>query len=148
MTLTYNQQEFRLQCCVAKQIPSWYPGLEFTAFPGRPGDAKDGFFKRMMGVKPGWPDLLFTWNYGILECGVIELKIETGRLSNDQNRRISSLHRLGWKTATCRTARRVHETICEWGHTPKHSSIEEPNYNSWEENLKQGWGFYEKIQTD
>lgn len=142
MTLSYHQKEFLLQCCVAEQIPSWFPGLEFTAFPGRPGDGRDGHFKRMMGVKPGIPDLLFTWNDGYLRCGMIELKTDSGRISNDQNKVISAWSRLGWRNAVCRTAQEVFEALCLWGHTPKHSAVEEPDLRSWDQKTQDTFNFY------
>ncbi len=140
--LTPNQKEFKLQCAVVEHLASAFPGLEYTAFPGRPGSARDGFFKRKMGVKPGVPDLIFTWNDGHLRAGLIELKADTGRVSNDQNRVMSAWSRLGWSTNVCRTVRQVHETLQSWGITPKHNGIQEPDYRSWDEQMQQAMDLY------
>ena len=143
MTLSPQQREFIYQCCVVEQIPSWFPGLLFTAFPGKGGDAKDGFMKKRMGVKPGWPDIQYTWNSGKLECGVTELKVTGGRVSPDQNRRISELDRMGWHTEVCwNTAESVFKALCSWGLDPKSKSIKEPDYRTWDEKTKDAFNYY------
>lgn len=122
-----TQAEYRLQVAVAKHLDSAFPHLLYTAFPGRPGDAADGFHKKAMGVKSGVPDLLFFWPQVF---AAIELKIESGVVSSQQNKFASSFVKAGGKFAVCRTVRQLHNKLKEWGVAPLHNAVTEPDYRS------------------
>ncbi len=134
--ITRNQAEFRLQVAVVNHLKSAFKEVIWTAFPGRPGNAKDGFMKKAMGVKPGVPDLLFWWQYPcavdkkLIQCAGIELKSAKGKISPDQNRFASYFTAIGGKFACCNTVRQVHDALKNWGLRPTHESIVEPDTRS------------------
>ena len=131
--LTPNQREFKIHVAAVEHIKSCFPGLLFFHIPGRPGDATDGYFKKLMGAEAGASDLLFSWNDGMLRVGVIELKAEGGRLSTQQNKFFSKFSHIGWRTAIAWSVQDVHNTLKKWGHKPKYESVMEPDLRSWDE---------------
>ncbi len=80
--------EQRLQIEVAAYLD--YALLEtvilWTAFPAGGGGMRRGALLKLMGLKKGWPDLLFIWKGINLRLNVagIELKSSTGRQSPGQ----------------------------------------------------------------
>jgi len=143
---TRQQLEFILHVAVVEHIRNCFPGLFFLHIPNRPGDATDGFFKQKMGAKKGASDLLFSWNFGKLEVGVIELKapgIKT--LSNDQNKFFSYVDALGWRHALCDSIRKVHDTLVRWGHKPQYDTVTEPDYRSDAQKKQDMYDFYKPI---
>ena len=139
---TRNQKEYALQVCVAEQLDGWFPYLRWTAIPNRPGDAADGFFKKKMGVKAGMVDILCSWKVGNhLEGGLIELKVDT-RVSNDQNKVMSSWSKIGWHTAVCYTAREVKDVLTLWGNKPAHNGCYEPDYRTEQEKFSDSFDFF------
>ncbi len=136
-----NQSEYKLQLAVVKHLTSAFPGLLYTHAANRPSGAADGYFKKLMGLRAGTPDLLFWWStpyyeYNVsppthkIHCGAIELKTSTGKVSNDQNRFASSFTHIGGKFAVCRTVQGVHDALLGWGIVPTHHAILEPDLRS------------------
>lgn len=125
--LRRTQQEFRLQLAVVKHLQSAFPTLIWTHVANRPGDAKDGYMKKLMGSKAGVPDLLFWWRGG---AGAIELKAPQGRVATAQNKFLSALHSVGVKVAVCRSVAEVHKALKSWGLTPRTESVQEPDIRS------------------
>ena len=154
--LTKFQKEFRLQVCVVKQLPIWYPGLLWLHIPNKPGGetdaarAKDGALKKMMGVKAGASDLMFHWRevdpyllekYGIrdywkIHAAYIELKAPEGKLETPQNKFLSAYSAIGCHTAVCNTARGVHAKLESWGLRPASRGITEPDYRTLDDKHK------------
>lgn len=132
-----NQAEFKLQLAVVEHLKSAFPCLLWTHVPNKGGSAKDGFFKKAMGVRPGVADLIFWWsqhqhfsNTNLIKCGAIELKASKGKQSSDQNKFASSFVHVGGKYAVCKSVREVHEALKSWGLTAKHEHCIEPDTRS------------------
>lgn len=126
-----TQAEFRIQVAVVKHIEFAFPHVFFTAFPGRPGDAQDGYFKKVMGTKPGVADILCWFRFqGELVSGAIELKEPKGQWKTAQNKWASSFVNIGGKYSVCRSVKDVHDTLVRWGNVPRHSTIIEPDLSS------------------
>jgi hypothetical protein len=79
--------------------------VEWTCFPAGGGGAVRGTFLKKMGLKRGWPDLIFLRNgqfYGL------ELKAEKGKLSEAQ---VGTQSRLGLCGGLIATAWSIEESI-------------------------------------
>jgi hypothetical protein len=125
--LKRSQLEFRLQVAVVDHIAKCF-SVWFTAFPGRPGDAKDGFMKKKMGVKAGVPDILVILKGGIL--GAIELKIKGGVQNKAQHEEPCYMAAQGAKVGLCTSVRQVHDLLVSWGCKAKYDSVQEPDLRS------------------
>lgn len=131
--LRRTQAEFRLQLAVIKHLESAFPQVMFTAFPGRPGDAQDGYFKKIMGTKAGVADLLLYFRLkpnGRPSSAAIELKAPGGVWDSKQNLWGSAFTSIGGKYAVCRSVQQVHDTLVKWGLLPLHNSIVEPDLST------------------
>jgi hypothetical protein len=138
-----TQAEFRIQVAAVKHISTAFPNVMFTAFPGRPGDAQDGFFKKIMGTKAGVADLLLWYRQNDnLISAAIELKEPYGTWKTAQNKWASAFVSIGGKYAVCRSVKQVHDTLVKWGNVPKHTSIEEPDLRSETEKFRDNFDFY------
>lgn len=125
--LRRTQQEFRLQLAVVKHLELAFPTLVYTHIPNRPGDAKDGYFKKIMGAKAGAPDFVFWWKGG---AGAVELKVPGSHIASAQNKFLSALHSVGVKTAVCRSVAEVHKALKSWGLKPRCETVREPDIRS------------------
>ena len=93
-----------------------YPELDLLyAIPN--GGARDvitGARLKAEGVKPGIPDLCLPVARGGFNAAYIEIKTETGRISDKQADVIAKLTRFGNKVAICRSAQDAIDTIMEY----------------------------------
>lgn len=137
--LKRNQLEYRLQVAVVKHLQTTFPSLLWTHCPNRPADAQDGFFKKMMGVRPGVSDLLFWYSGGF---AAIELKASKGRWGNDQNRFASSFTAIGGKFKLCKSVQEVHDALVSWGIVPASSAVTEPDLRSLNQKHSDSFNFY------
>ncbi len=131
--------EFRLQVACVEHIEKCF-NVWVTAFPGRPGDAQDGFFKKKMGVKAGVPDLIFVLPGGIF--GAIELKVKGGRLHEAQRKEPCYMAAHGAKTGICTSVRHVHDMLVSWGCVAKYDSVREPDLRSDAQKKQDSYDFY------
>lgn len=140
---TRQQKEFRLQCHIVKLHQHYFSNVLMTAFPGRPGDAQDGFFKKMMGVKPGIPDILLWWDTDKLHAGAVEIKVDA-RISNDQNKVISTMHGMGIHTGVARSWQEYYKLLCSFGVKPVYvcTRFEEPDYSTEQQRFKKSFDFF------
>jgi len=67
---------------------------------------------KAMGMRAGIPDLYIRWRGGV---GWIELKSETGRVSDAQHDFMAQARALGDQTAVCRSLYEVELSLTEWG---------------------------------
>ena len=138
---TRQQKEFALQCHIVKKHEIYFPHVVMTAFPGRPGDAQDGFFKRMMGVKPGVTDILLWWKDDLREdgklvwkgcmAGVVEIKVDA-RVSSAQNKFMSAINHIGGKDGVAHSWQEYYKLLTFWGIEPTSvcTRFEEPDFRS------------------
>lgn len=131
--------EYHLQVAVIKHLQSAFPHLLYFHIPNQSRDATEAFFNKQLGVRAGASDLLIAWKGG---QGLIELKMDKGRVSNEQNKFLSAFRHIGWKTAVCRSVRTVHETLKYWGLEPVHNICVEPDHTTKEEKLRRGEAFF------
>lgn len=148
--LSRNQKEFKLQVHIVKQHEKYFPHVLMTAFPGRPGDAQDGFFKRMMGVRAGVLDIIiwYTFPYPswatmwlgkmLKHCGfsfarmhnaVIEIKVDA-RVSSSQNKFMSAIRSMGGYEGVAYSWKDYYKLLCSWGIKPvcQLFYFDEPDY--------------------
>jgi hypothetical protein len=136
---TRNQKEFALQCHIVKKHQQYFPHVIMTAFPGRPGDAQDGFFKAMMGVRAGITDILLWWeagahwlkDIGCLKAGVVEIKVDAG-VSSAQNKFMSAIRHIGGKDGVVHSWQEYYKLLCFWGIKPTSvcTIFDEPSYET------------------
>lgn len=140
-----NQREYKLHVEAVDHIRNCFPGLFFFHIPNRPGSGADGHHKKMMGTKKGASDLLFSWNFGRLEIGVIEVKAPgITKESTAQNKFFSSVHILGWRHALCDSKRKIHDTLVNWGHKPLYNTVTEPDYATDAEKKQRAFDMYKR----
>ena len=137
------QDEFKLHVSAYEHMLSAFPHLFVFHIPNRPGDATDGYFKKIMGAKRGAADFLAYWptEFGF-DSGAIELKSKGGVVSPDQNKFMSALDAIGVKTAVCRSVREVHTTLVRWGLKPVHEGIEEPDLRTPQQKFEDARKFF------
>ena len=85
--------------------------VEWTHFPAGGGGYSRGALLKRMGLKRGWPDLIFLFQgqlYGI------ELKRPGGRLSPAQRDRHRRLARQGMSVVTCWDLPGVQAAVANW----------------------------------
>ncbi len=159
-----NQKEFRLQRHIVEQHEKYFPHVLITAFPGRPGDAKDGFMKKLMGVRAGVSDIMIwfsfpypawatTWlgkmlkhcgfSFARMHSGVIELKVDA-RVSSSQNKFLSSIASLGGCEGVARSWQEYYRLLCLWGIKPvcQCTYFEEPDYRDLGEKYRDAFALY------
>lgn len=129
---TRQQIEFKIHCAVVEQLPGAFPIISgtFLHVPNRPGDATDGYFKKMMGVKTGASDLLISWNNGALQCGWMEIKAPGGTLGSQQNKFQSAFASIGWHIGSGQSVAQIFNCIEKWGVQRVHWGIREPDLRS------------------
>lgn len=125
--------EYHLQVAVIKHLQSAFPHLLYFHIPNQSRDATEAFFNKQLGVRPGASDLLIAWKGG---QGFIELKMDKGRVSNEQNKFLSAFRHIGWHTSVCRSVRQVHDSLCTWGLKPGHNTCIEPDHATKEEKFQ------------
>ena len=142
--LKAQQKEFKLHLAVVEQLPIWYPQVKFLHIPNRPGDASDGYFKKLMGSAPGASDLLVGWKFGskLGGAGFIELKAPDGVVSSTQNKFLSGWATIGFHTGIARSCREVYALIERWGVKPASSAIREPDYRTVNEKRADAFDLY------
>lgn len=129
--LKAQQIEFKIHCAAIEQIPGWFPGIKFLHIPNRPGDGKDGYFKKMMGATAGASDLLLGWKVSVnAGAGYIEIKAPGEKLRTNQNHFLSGWATVGFKTGTAWSCRDIHRLICQFGVKPASHAIWEPDIRS------------------
>lgn len=162
--LTPQQKEFKLQVHVVNMHAQYFPHVCMIAFPGRPGDAKDGFFKKKMGVRPGVSDIILWWShtyplwavkwlmqmrdycgfgFALMHSGVIELKVDA-KISSAQNKFLSRINGLGGCHQVCHSWQEYYKTLCKWGIKPVYicTTFAEPDYSTWDEKLAAVHNFF------
>jgi len=88
----------------------------WTHFPAGGGGKVRGARLKAMGLRPGFPDLLFVWRDGErTKTAWIELKTARGRESAAQRKVRKSLALAGCATAICRDLDAVIGTLKGWG---------------------------------
>ena len=140
---TRQQKEFKLQCHIVQKHEIYFPHVLMTAFPGRPGDAKDGFFKKMMGVKPGIPDILLWFRTNKLHAGAVEIKVDA-RISSAQNKVISTMHGMGIHTGVARSWQEYYKLLCSFGIKPVYvcTRFDEPDYSTEQQKFAAAFDMY------
>lgn len=89
------EQEAIVQYC------AWH-GIEMFAIPnGGSRDAKEAYYLKRSGVKPGVPDMFFPGARHGYHGLFIELKAENGRLSTAQREWLAKLFDMGYCTRVC-----------------------------------------------
>ncbi len=148
---TRQQKEFKLQCHIVKKHEIYFPHVVMTAFPGRPGDAQDGFFKKMMGVRPGITDILLWWalpthlpvSTNVIQCGVVEIKVDA-RVSSSQNKFMSAIRNIGGKDGVAHSWEEYYKLLCKFGINPTQicTIFDEPDYSTEQEKFHAAfeWG--------
>jgi hypothetical protein len=139
---TYQQIEFAIHCAIVDQLPAAFPSALFWHTPNRPGDAKDGYFKKMMGAKKGASDLAFSWNLGKLQCGWLELKAPGKKLESAQNKWLSSFAHIGWHTGTARSVGEAFNVIERWGIPRAHRGVKEPDTRTEQKRFADSFDFF------
>lgn len=142
--IKYSQLEYRLQVACVEHIEKCF-SVWCTAFPGRPGDAKDGFLKKKMGVKAGVPDLIFILPGGL--WGAIELKIKGGRLQSSQRKEPHYMAAHGAKIGLCTSVREVHDQLVLWGCKARYDSVQEPDLRSDGQKKQDAFDMYKPIKS-
>ena len=161
---TRQQKEFKLQCHIVQRHQQYFPHVLITAFPGRPGDATDGFFKKMMGVKAGVTDILLWWDYpypawaiGFLKrmlekvgfcfsrihVGVVEIKVDA-KVTPDQNKFMSTINGMGGKDGVVRSWREYYKLLCFWGIKPISECriFDEPDFRTEQQKFSDSFEYY------
>ncbi len=162
--LTANQKEFKLQVHIIEQHAIYFPHVIITAFPGRPGDAQDGFFKKMMGVRAGVSDIILWWSYpypswaktwlakmlsycgfsfSLMHSGVVELKVDA-RINPAQNKFLSAIHSLKGNQGVVRSWQQYYKLLCSWHIKPAQECriFNEPDYRGLSEKYKDAFNFF------
>lgn len=101
-------------------IASWLeknlpPSVVWNHFPAGGGGYRRGALLKRMGLKPGWPDLLFI--SGGKAFG-IELKRPGGRLSKDQREKHRLLQAAGMQVAVAFSLAETASLLAAWGLLP------------------------------
>ncbi len=140
---TRQQKEFKLQCHIVKKHEIYFPHVLMTAFPGRPGDAQDGFFKKMMGVRAGVTDVLLWWFDKHIQAGVVEIKVDA-RVSSDQNKFMSAIRHLGGKDGVAHSWEEYYKLLCKFGIKPTSvcTIFDEPCYATEQEKFHAAFEMY------
>lgn len=150
---TRQQKEFKLQCHIVERHGQYFPNVLMTAFPGRPGDAQDGFFKKMMGVKPGVPDILLWWHDELRDdgklvwkgcvAGAVEIKVDAP-ISSAQNKFMSSFAGIGGKEGVVRSWQEYYKLLCFWGIKPHQECtiFDEPDYSTQQQKFAAAFDMY------
>ena len=109
--------EERLQRQVVEYLRVGLPdSVVWTHFPAGGGGKVRGAKLKAMGLRPGFPDLLFVWRDGErTKTAWIELKTARGRESAAQREVRKSLALAGCATAICRDLDAVIGTLKGWG---------------------------------
>lgn len=159
-----NQKEFKLQVHIVEQHNIYFPHVLITAFPGRPGDATDGFFKKLMGVLPGVTDIILWWGYQYpnwaikwlakmleycgfsfsqIHSGVVEIKVDA-RVRTAQNKFMSAISFLRGNNGVVRSWEQYYKLLCSWHIKPVTpcTTFIEPDYRSDEEKKRDAFDFY------
>lgn len=159
-----NQKEFVLQVHIIEKHEQYFPHVLITAFPGRPGDATDGFFKKMMGVRPGVSDIVLWWGFTYplwattwlikmldhlgfgfchMHSGVVELKVDA-RVTSSQNKFLSAIHSLGGHQGVARSWEQYYHLLCSFGIKPvcECTQFHEPDYRDLSEKFQDAHDFF------
>ena len=112
-------EEHQIQVAVilwSRSMSVRYPELDLLyAIPnGGARDAITGARLKAEGVKPGIPDLCLPVARGGSHALYVEIKTETGRISDKQADVIAKLTRFGNKVVVCRSAQDAIDTIMEY----------------------------------
>ena len=106
------------QITLIAMIDSFHPALsDFIAHIPNGGkrDAKTGALMKKMGVRPGWPDLVYTRMRGRYGALFIEMKrMKGGSTSQAQKRVHEALRGEGYRVRVCRGWREALETLLEY----------------------------------
>ena len=106
--------EHQLQVATAAYLTlALPPTVEWTALDlANAPSLRAAQIRRARGAKPGWPDLLIA--YGGRVHG-IELKTDSGRLTDSQTVMFPRLERAGIPIAICRSIAEVEIALRSWG---------------------------------
>ena len=106
--------EQMLQIAVAQYLELALPtDAVFTAINPIPAKSKAAAgLSKVMGLKPGIPDILITWRGAPY---LIELKAKRGKVSDAQLTMINRLSSAGASCAVCHSAEAVMGHLIEWG---------------------------------
>lgn len=119
-----------------------FPGMLVThAYQGR--DAKEGFFLKALGVKPGIADLLTWYKKGNgYACSFLEVKKPDGIQSPPQKKVQGSCHYLGIPYVIVRSVRDAYNHFVKEGLTPEHHLIIEPDLRTDAQKKLDNFNFY------
>ena len=111
---TRRDLESPVQAAILDAIATLYPSVFVHSIPngGFILSARAVAKLKWQGLKPGVPDLALYWSGG---HGMIEVKAEGGRLSDDQIAVHAILRDRGVKVAVCRSIDDLIQTMREWG---------------------------------
>lgn len=87
-------------------------GVLWTAFPAGGGGYRRGALLKRMGLKPGWPDLLFLHRGKLFG---IELKTPIGKVSPAQRALHKALQAQGVPVLVVKTSAEVSDALDQWG---------------------------------
>lgn len=140
---TRNQKEFKLQCHIVEKHNQYFPHVIITAFPGRPGDAQDGFFKKMMGVRAGVTDILLWWHWK--NFGVVEIKADA-KVTSAQNKFMSAIKHIGGYEGVAHSWQEYYKLLCTFGIVPVSvcTIFDEPDYRTDNQKKHDAFEFYKR----
>ena len=161
---TRLQKEYRLQCHIVERHAEYFPHIIITAFPGRPKDGADGFFKQQMGVRKGVTDILIWWGYNypawaikwltkmiqycgfgfsLMHSGVIGLKVDA-KVDAAQEKFLSAIHSLGGKEGVVRSWEEYYKLLVWWKIKPSYicTIFDSPDYRSDMEKKRDAFAMY------
>lgn len=161
---TVTQKEFRLQLHIIDKHAAYFPHVIITAFPGRPGDAKDGYMKKLMGVRAGVSDIILWWGYQYpnwalqwlakmlgncgfafsrMHSGVVEIKVDA-RVSTGQNKFLSAIGSLQGNYGVVHSWREYYHLLLSFGIKPRVpcTLFEEPDYRSIDEKRADSFDYF------
>lgn len=139
-----HQTEFKLHMAIKKHYESCFigihnPNLKIMHIANENRDSSQGYFNKMLGVLPGFPDLLAGWPNN---TGICEIKLPGKPLSGAQTKVLSWADIIGWQTGVVRTVRQFHDLMMKWGITASHYTVIEPDYRTDEKKKYDLFDFY------
>ena len=128
------------------------PGLMFTHhYAGR--SESEGFFLKMLGVRPGIGDILNWWapkdraaHPGMICAAMMELKVEDRPQSPEQRKVQAECEHMGLRYRVARTPDDVYAIYRLWGLAPRHCTILAPDYRSFDEKGDDAFEYFMPIR--
>ena len=155
--ITRQQTEFKIHRAIIDHLegqtrkgnetfgchPPFLNLLFTTIYQGR--NAEDGFFLKMLGVKPGIADIIAWYKtHKGLGCSFIEVKTKTGSQSSPQKKIQARCSMLGIAYVIVRSVQQVHDHLKSVGLKPQHNNVREPDLRSDAQKKQDAYNFYKK----